>query len=82
MRISFGFLFGAATEYTFRLDVTDGALLGIIGYLLSYYVARFAWFRKVEQQNASKLYTTGIGGYTMLFVFTWLLLFTLSLVGV
>lgn len=82
MRIGFGFLFGAATEYTFRLDVTDGALLGIIGYLLSYYVARFAWFRKVEQQNASKLYTTGIGGYTMLFVFTWLLLFTLSLVGV
>ncbi len=82
MRIGCGFLFGYVTEYAFRLDLTDGILLGILGYLTSYYIARFTLFKKVDQKNASKLYTTGIGGYAMTFVFTWLLLFTISLVGV
>lgn len=82
MRVGWGVLFGFAVENIFRLDYTDGILLGVLGYLTSYYIARFAWFRKIERQNASKLYTTGIGAYTMLFIFTWLLLFTFSLVGV
>lgn len=80
-------LFGLTTAHfftpdAFHIDYTDGILMGILGYLTSYYIARYAWFRKLEQQNASKLYTTGIGAYTMLFIFSWLLLFTISLVGV
>ncbi|HUI86869.1 MAG TPA: hypothetical protein VLY21_06915 [Nitrososphaerales archaeon] len=82
MRLACGVLFGFAAESIFRLDVTDGALIGILGYLISYYIARFVWYRKLEQQFAMKLYTTAIGGYTMVFIFTWLLLFTISLVGV
>lgn len=79
-------LFGAGAALAFSrpptsVDVTDGVLLGVLGYLTSYYVARYVWFRKVEQENARKIYTTGIGSYAMLFVFTWVLLFTLFLVG-
>jgi len=80
-------LFGLLTAHFFtpslsHLDYTDGILMGILGYLTSYYIARYGWFRKIEQKDMSKLYTTAIGAYTMLFIFTWLLVFTISLVGV
>ena len=84
-RVGWGVLFGALVFYlqsAYKLDTPTGITLGILGYLVSYYLARFAWFRKVDQTNASKIYTTGIGAYVMMFVFTWLLLFTLSLVEV
>lgn len=82
-RIGWGILFGSITEYFFKFDQGyNGILLGVLGYLVSYYVARVFFFRKVEQNIASKLYTTGIGAYTMMFIFTWLILFTISLVGV
>ncbi len=77
-RISFGVLGGFAAENIFRLDYIDGFLLAILLYLVTYYIARFALFRKVPTDKLSKIYTTGIGGFTMLFIFTWLLLFTLS----
>jgi hypothetical protein len=86
MRLGFGVLFGIGAEFAFSrsptgVDLTDGVLLGVLGYLISYYVARYAWFRKLEPASARKLYTTGIGSYAMLFVFTWVLLFTLYAVG-
>jgi len=83
MRVGWGILFGGITEYFFKFDQGyNGILLGILGYLVSYYIARVLFFRKVEQSIASKLYTTGIGAYVMMFLFTWLILFTISLVGV
>jgi hypothetical protein len=86
MRLGFGALFGIGAAFIFsgnpkQVDLTDGVLLGVLGYLTSYYVARFVWFRKVEQENARKIYTTGIGSYAMLFVFSWVLLFTLFSIG-
>ncbi|MDV3277348.1 MAG: hypothetical protein LYZ69_02635 [Nitrososphaerales archaeon] len=60
-----------------RFDSTsNGVLVGIVVYLLTYYLARYVWYRKIDSQFFSKLYTTGIGGYIMLFLFTWILLFT------
>ena len=82
MRVGFGILFGVAAEYVFKLDYFDGILLGILGYLTSYYVARFVFFKTVDKKNVSKLYTAGIGAYVMMFIFTWLLLFTLYVVKV
>jgi hypothetical protein len=84
LRIGLGALGGflAKTIFTPSLtqaDYVDGALLGFIVYFASYYIARFAWYRHLEQANLSKLYTTGIGGFIMIFLFTWMLCFTLSL---
>ena len=59
-------------------NTTNGILVAVIVYLLTYYLARYAWYRKLSTEYLSKLYTTGIGGYIMLFVFTWILLFTVS----
>jgi hypothetical protein len=86
VRAGAGILFGLAADYVVPPSNSQiyyyAISLGILGFLVSYYLARLLWFRKLDQQTTSKVFTTGWGVYTMLFVFTWLLLFTLSLVGV
>ncbi|HLQ21070.1 MAG TPA: hypothetical protein VK127_02055 [Nitrososphaerales archaeon] len=80
-RISLGVIAAFAAEGVFRIlggDYTDGLLVGILVYLASYYLARYTWFRNVEREKVSKVYSTGIGGYVMLFLFVWILLFTLG----
>ncbi len=69
------FVFFSGTPVNFN-NTSNGILIGIIGFLLTYYLARYALYRKVEREYFSKLYTTGIGGYIMLFIFTWILCFT------
>lgn len=81
MRIVLGVVAGVGAEFVFGLDYIDGILLAVIGYLGSYYIARWAWFRKLDPAKVRKIYTTGIGSYIMLFLFTYILLFTLSLPG-
>lgn len=56
---------------------SNGMLLAVIVYLATYYVARYLFYRKIGREYVTKLYSTGIGGYIMLFLFTWILLFTL-----
>jgi uncharacterized membrane protein YeaQ/YmgE (transglycosylase-associated protein family) len=77
LRISMGVLAGASAETIFGTDSTDGLLVGVIFYLASYYVARYFWFKRLDKKNLGKIYSTGIGGYILLFLFTWILLFTL-----
>jgi len=60
-------------------DYSNGLLLGVLVYLASYYLARYTWFRQMERELVSKVYSTGIGGYVMLFLFVWILLFTLGI---
>lgn len=62
-------------------DYASGISIGIIFYLLSYYLARFAWYRSLGREGQGKVYSTGIGGFIMIFLFTWMLFFTLQIVG-
>ena len=80
MRFGTGILSGVIAEYIWKLpgfDWTIGITLGLLIYLLTYYGARYAWYRKVEPSKQGKIYTTGIGSFVMLFIFTWILLATL-----
>ena len=80
-RISLGVIAAFAAEAVFRIlggDYTDGLLVGVLVYLASYYLARYTWFKNVEPEKVSKVYSTGIGGYVLLFIFVWILLFTLG----
>lgn len=56
----------------------DGVSLGILMYLISYYVPLFTWYRGRSKEIQGKVYTTGIGTYVMVFLFTWILLFTVQ----
>ena len=78
MRISLGVLGGLAAYEVFGLDYVNGLLVGVMFYLASYYLARYLWFRQLNRNDVGKIYSTGIGGYIMVFLFTWILLFTLS----
>lgn len=82
MRLILGVASGVLGELFFTQEpvsfdnTTNGILVAVIVYLLTYYFARYVWYRKMDRQHISKLYTTGIGGFFMLFIFTWILLFT------
>jgi hypothetical protein len=78
LRIGLGVLGGVAAYRVFGVDYVNGLLVGVIFYLASYYLARYIWFRKLERQDVGKIYSTGIGGYILVFLFTWILLFTLA----
>jgi len=78
LRIGLGVLGGLAADRVFAPgDYVNGLLVGVIFYLASYYVARYLWFREQGRENLGKIYSTGVGGYVLTFLFTWILLFTL-----
>ena len=62
-------------------DIYSGISLGIGVYLVSYYVARFVWYKGMDREGLGKVYSTGWGGYIMVFLFTWVLLFTVRIAG-
>ncbi len=62
-------------------DWTIGVSIAIGVYLVTYYGALFTWYKGLAREQQGKVYTTGIGGFTMVFLFTWMLLFTLRTVG-
>lgn len=70
---------GGLTAYqVFGTDYLNGMLVAIIFYLASYYLARYLWFRELDRNDVGKIYSTGIGGFILVFLFTWILLFTLA----
>ena len=78
LRVGPAVLAGAGANYVFGADYANGALVGIILYLASYYLARYFWFKDLSRESLGKIYSTGIGGYVFLFIFTWILLFTVA----
>ncbi len=80
LRIGSGALAGALAYYVSSLDMGNALYNGItvaIGiFLVTYYLARYGLYRKLGKEYFTKFYTTGIGGYIMVFLFTWILLFT------
>jgi hypothetical protein len=76
-RIGLGAGTGTLVEFVFQSDWASGVSVGIIVYLATYYLSKYTWFKGAKPEVASKLYTTGILGYAGLFLFSWILLFTL-----
>jgi len=60
-------------------DYSTGILLGLFVYLATFYVLKWTVGKGFEKDQQRKLYTTGVGGYLMLFVFSWVLLYTLGI---
>ncbi len=58
-----------------------GISIGIGVYLISYYLAFYGWYRGMPREQQGKIYTTGVGGFVMVFLFAWMLCFTLQISG-
>ena len=78
LRIGLGFLGGLTASQVFGVDYLNGLLVGVIFYLASYYLARYLWFRDLDRADVGKIYSTGIGGFILVFLFTWILVYTLA----
>ena len=72
---------GGLAEVLTGTDWTSGVAIGILFYLISYYIARFTWYKALGREGQGKVYSTGIGGFIMIFLFTWMLFFTLQAAG-
>jgi len=80
LRVGCAVAAGVLAEVLLRFpgfDWSIGITVGLLIYLLTYYLAKYVWYRKIEPSKLGKLYSTGIGSYVMLFLFTWMLLTTL-----
>ena len=80
MRIALGVVSGVAADYLSGLDppnaLVNGVAVGLVFFMASYYAARYGIYRNLPRDQFAKLYTTGIGGFIMAFLFTWVLVFT------
>jgi hypothetical protein len=59
-------------------DYSTGILLGLFIFLASYYFLKVTVGRRFEKDQQGKIYTTGLGSFVLLYVFSWVLLFTLG----
>ena len=59
-------------------DYSTGILIGLLLFLGSYYLFRLSLGKKFTKEEMGKLYTTGAGSFALLFVFSWILLYTLG----
>ena len=80
LRLGFAAVAGYAAN-AIGADPSTGISIGIALYLVSYYLARLTWYRGMGREGQGKVYTTGIGGYVLLFLFTWILFFTVQTAG-
>ena len=74
-----GVIAGTLADLFFGSDYSNGILIALILFLGSYYASRYLWGKGFTKAQMTKLYTTGMGAYIMLFLFSWLLLFTLRI---
>lgn len=81
LRIGLAAISGYVTSLLVGTDYYNGVSIGILVYLITFYVARYAWYRGIAKEAQSKLLFTGIGGFAILFLFTWMLFFTLRVAG-
>jgi len=59
-------------------DYSTGILFGLFLYLATFYVLKWTVGKKGDKALERKLYTTGVGSYALLFLFSWVLLYTLG----
>jgi hypothetical protein len=81
LRIGLGGVAGYLTYSIVGADYYNGVSIGILVYLLTYYLARYTWYRGISKQGQQKILFTGIGGFALVFLFTWMLFFTLRVAG-
>jgi hypothetical protein len=59
-------------------DYSTGILLALFLFLGSYYLLRITVGKKFPKDQQGKIYMTGVGSFALLYIFTWVLLYTLG----
>ncbi len=80
LRVVFGIFTGlilSVLTITTNFAGQNGILFAILMYITSYYIARIKFSSEIPLKDSRKIFTTGLGSFIMLFLFTWILLNTL-----
>ncbi len=72
-------LVGAGADYLFGTDWTSGVLFAAVVFLGSAYIVRWVWGKRIKPEQTNKIYTTAVWTYIMIFLFVWILCFTVGL---
>ena len=59
-------------------DYSTGILLALFIFMGSYYFLKYTIGKKFPKDMQGKIYTTGVGSFALLYIFTWVLLYTLG----
>jgi hypothetical protein len=59
-------------------DFSTGILIGLFLYLATFYLMKWTVGKNLPKDQERKLYTSGVGSFLMLFIFSWVLLYTLG----
>jgi hypothetical protein len=78
IRAGLGVAVGAASDLIFGSDYEGGILLAILVYIGTFYLFRGVWGAKIAPTDTRKLVTAGMPSFILLFLFFWILLFTLG----
>ncbi len=79
LRVGLGGVVGVLCDVLFWTDYTSAVLFAIVVYLGSYYLVRRVWGSQFAANEVNKMYTAGIGSFTLLFIFLYIFLFTYGL---
>ena len=75
-----GLLLGLLTAVV-GINGENGIFIGMLMYILTYYLARFTVSAQIPPKEARKIVTTGLGSFIMLVLFIWILVNTLFTTG-
>ncbi len=78
VRVGFGVLTGALSDLLFYSDYASAIAFAVTIYVVTFYLVKTLWGGKMKPEDQRKLYTAGTGSYVLLFLFFWILLFTLQ----
>jgi hypothetical protein len=60
-------------------DYSTGIIIGLFLFLGSYYLIKLTIGKKFPKADQGKIYMTGLGSYALLYIFTWVFLYTLGI---
>jgi hypothetical protein len=79
LRVGLGGVVGVLSDVLFWSDFESAVLFAIVVYLGSYYLVRRVWGKQFAANEVTKMYTAGVGSFTLLFIFLYIFLFTYGL---
>jgi uncharacterized membrane protein YeaQ/YmgE (transglycosylase-associated protein family) len=72
-----GFISGTVTFFDNMAYM--GLFFAFIMYVISYFIAKYIIKLNLPKENSYKIFTTGLGSFIALWLFTWIIYYTISI---
>lgn len=81
VRVVLGFIAGLISGIMtfFNYMAYIGLLLALMMYIVSYFIAKYMIKLDLPKDSSYKIFTTGLGSFIILWLFTWIIYYTISI---